>query len=634
MLQQLKTVNPGYVLTMLLLLVGVLYFPALDSLFLLDDYGSLEGLAEIESRGLSFYLFGSSAGPGGRPLSLLSFALQFQSWPAGPFNFKLVNLLLHLGNGVLIFYICRLVYPSINSNVSGSSKFGVIVTMLWLLHPMQLSTVLYVVQRMTILSSSFMLVGIIIFLTGRRMYFQGLKSATLLSSMAGIYLCMFLSLLSKETGILLPLYLLVLEFTLMGGAPGASKWRKYLTPVLLMPIIILAYYLFHDIKGFLSAYQIRDYTLGQRLLTEANVLVDYLKLIFIPVSGAFSLFQDDYPIAHGLLTPPRTFFCVLLLSVLFVVALRYRIQAKLVSFATFWFLAGHILESSFISLELYFEHRNYLPSLGVIMLISWAIIRVQQNLRPVWVGSVIASTYILAVIAVFIMEVNLWKHPQLQAYEWASQHPQSKRALNHLLNIHLIMDDKVQADIALQKMQQLDRDDIFPLLKRITIANCYEQRNLTGRDWDELMTMAISVKYRGTSVIGELENLFYMNSRKNCEQLEKGNVSSLIDVLISNPQFRPIQLQLYDVATSFAIISQKADAALEYINKAISVAPSIDRKIVKLKILVAKSQSAEADKLLQEIQNQLRIKPKEMLFYRGQIQMLEQELLQDNHHVQ
>jgi len=89
------------------LLTAALFYPSLNSSFLLDDYVNLNRLDEVGSKGYGYFIFSGISGPSGRPLSLATFALQHQAWPDNPFAFKFVNLLIHLINGLLIFAITR-----------------------------------------------------------------------------------------------------------------------------------------------------------------------------------------------------------------------------------------------------------------------------------------------------------------------------------------------------------------------------------------------------------------------------------------------------------------------------------------------------------------------------------------------
>ena len=100
-----------------LVITSIIYMPALDSGFYLDDFPNLSRLAEIDQYGYGYYLFDGASSTLGRPLSLFSFSLQHSAWPQNPFLFKLVNLIIHLSNGVLISLICLFIanYLSLRS---------------------------------------------------------------------------------------------------------------------------------------------------------------------------------------------------------------------------------------------------------------------------------------------------------------------------------------------------------------------------------------------------------------------------------------------------------------------------------------------------------------------------------------
>lgn len=619
-------VNPALALIGLLLLAAIIYYPALGGLFLLDDLQNLRDLDEIASKGPGYYLFAGNAGPGGRIVSLLTFAIQYQSWPGNPFAFKLVNLLLHLGNGALVFYLCRLIFPALRLNTIGSTIFSLLVTALWLLHPLQLSTVLYIVQRMTILATLFMLLGTVCYLLGRQTYLQGKTGTGLLLAFPGVYLCMLLAILSKEIGILLPLYLLVLELTLLYDWQATMKWCKYSVPILLLPLLVFCVYLINGYEGLMSAYQIRDYTVGQRLMTEANVLIDYLRLIFVPVAGSFSIFHDDYRIATGLLSPPVTIINVLIILLLISTAFLCRNKAKVFSFAVLWFFAGHALESSFIGLELYFEHRNYLPLAGISIFVIWALARVSEKIRAGLVRSAIIPACLVTILLVTLMELSLWSRPYLQAHEWVRQRPQSKRAVNNLLNISLITNNRETAREALAKLADIDSRDIYPVLKEITIRSCYDRERLTAADWKNYNRRATDAGFRGLGSVSELGNLLYQYNQGNCAMLDVGNLGKFVAGLIQNPAFNPVIGRLYEMATTIAVIQGDLDLALSHIDRSISMLPLIDSRIYKLRILIAKSEWTESIGLLEEIKGQLQRMPRQYLVYRNIISDLERQL--------
>ena len=135
-------------------LTVLVYWAGLDSHFILDDFYNLQGLVDVEEHGYLYYVFTNGfAGASGRPISLFSFALQYASWPDSPFNFKLINLVIHLANGLLIYIISGFLWRQTGQRKENALLFQIIVTGLWLLHPIHTNTVLYAVQRMTQLSA-------------------------------------------------------------------------------------------------------------------------------------------------------------------------------------------------------------------------------------------------------------------------------------------------------------------------------------------------------------------------------------------------------------------------------------------------------------------------------------------------
>jgi tetratricopeptide (TPR) repeat protein len=110
------------------------------------------------------------------------------------------------------------------------------------------------------------------------------------------------------------------------------------------------------------------------LLTESRVLFFYLGLLLFPHIRAFGLYHDDIVLSTGLLAPWTTLVSVLLWAGLVGLALWGVRRRALWSFAVLWYLVGHALESSLVSLELVYEHRNYLPSFGILFAVGYYLV--------------------------------------------------------------------------------------------------------------------------------------------------------------------------------------------------------------------------------------------------------------------
>ncbi|OQW95629.1 MAG: hypothetical protein BWK79_01850, partial [Beggiatoa sp. IS2] len=308
----------GGLFFLLLLVTLGLYWSGLYSTFMLDDSPNLDNLEKITDEALWSSMGQFIAGGGvssARPLSLLTFALQFYDWPHGPWAFKYVNLMIHLLNGCLVFWLSLLLARLLVLSTERGLILALLTTALWLLHPLQVSTVLYVVQRMTQLSTLFTLVGLITYLKGRQLLAENKLSKGFLTISLGIGLSGIFAVSSKENGVLLLLYVLALEMTLLQMLPKPVHWKIWFTTFIYAPIAAIILYFVVTFDKILQVYIIRDFTLGERLLTESRVLTEYLAKMLLLHPYDFGLFHDDFVISRGLFDPSTTIFAIILVVV-------------------------------------------------------------------------------------------------------------------------------------------------------------------------------------------------------------------------------------------------------------------------------------------------------------------------------
>ena len=127
------------------------YWPGLTGTFLFDDFPNLSvlgniGDTDIYHRIVRFTLTGIS-GPTGRPVSLLSFMINDTAWPTSAWSFKYTNLMFHLLNGALVFLLIYKLFRIVGIPESKVRWIAFFSALLWLIHPLQTSTVLYVIQQ-------------------------------------------------------------------------------------------------------------------------------------------------------------------------------------------------------------------------------------------------------------------------------------------------------------------------------------------------------------------------------------------------------------------------------------------------------------------------------------------------------
>lgn len=421
------------------------YQPGLSGGFLFDDWVNLDALGAFgpvdNSTTLWRYLTSGKADVTGRPLALATFLLDARDWPADPSPFKRTAVILHLLNGLLLALLLRRLGRAIATSGAEDALRADIAAVLgaglWLLHPLFVSTTLYVVQREAMLPATFILTGLIGYLAGRQRAVLGQRYGVLIAagSIAGSTV---LATLCKANGALLPLLAWLLDAVFLAPrqpiAPSrvSSAFRRMKRLVIELPsCALLAFLAAVGAHGFIDGTSFRPWTTGERLLTQARVLVDYLDLLWLPRPYSHGLFNDSITVSRNLLAPPSTLACILFLGLLSGGALALRKRWPIFSGSLLFFFLAHLMESSVIALELYFEHRNYVPALLLFWPLSWwladAWIPQPQHGLVTFRRSLSAFLPFLFAGLTFL-RADLWGNTADQALLWGERNPHSPRA--------------------------------------------------------------------------------------------------------------------------------------------------------------------------------------------------------------
>lgn len=379
-------------------LLVAIYWPGLQGGFFFDDGPSIllaEGvrLETLSPESIYQALISGGAGPSGRPVAQLSFALNHYFSGFDPYVFKATNLAIHIACGLLVFALARRLLSTVKPLAKQHNLLiaSGAVAALWMLHPIQLLPVLHVVQRMTSLSAFFLLAALLLHIRGRER--TGRTGAALLILSWGIFWP--LSIFSKETGVLFPVFALAWELIVRRSAYGKLDRFAQGFAVLasLFIVAVLAYALSPRAQWLWAGYELRPFSLLERLMTEGRVLWFYLGLIFAPRMEALGLYHDDIALSTGLATPWTTLPALVGLIGLIWLAWQQRKRAPLVALGISWFLIGHALESTALPLELVHEHRNYFPVLGLLLAAAWALIHALESTGPLkTIGVALACT--------------------------------------------------------------------------------------------------------------------------------------------------------------------------------------------------------------------------------------------------
>jgi len=377
-----------YIITLSALLLGALlttiYWHGLHSSFFFDDGPSIlqaEGvrLEKLSVESLRQIFSSGHSGPSGRPVAQLSFALNHYVSGFSPFAFKATNLAIHAVCALLVFFLALrlLVGAGLQTKKHAALIAAGVLAAAWLFHPIQLTTVLLVVQRMTSLSALFLLAALLLYIGARE---QGGRGGAVKLTVAWGILWP-LAFFSKETGALFPLLALAWELIVRRSITGGLDRfaRVFAALAGLIFLVATVYALSPRGQWLWAGYDLRAFSLAERLLTEGRVLWFYLGLILFPRLEALGLYHDDIALSTSLLTPWTTLPAIIGLIGLAWLAWWARRRAPLVSFGIAWFLIGHGLESTVLPLEIAHEHRNYLPLFGILLAGAWALGRALQS---------------------------------------------------------------------------------------------------------------------------------------------------------------------------------------------------------------------------------------------------------------
>lgn len=453
---------------LLLLLAGLAYWPGLSGGFLFDDYPNIVNNPKVQPEQLDLAALARAAqvfekGMIGRPLATIGFAVDYRIGGMHPWVFKLHSLLVHLLNSLLVFLLVRrlLTVPRTAAPYAGAGA-AFAIALLWAVHPLQVSTILYIVQIMEMLAATFMLLGLLAYLRGRLRQIRGERGWPWIAATAA---CVPAGLLAKETAVLLPVFTLALELTVLGFAAATPRTQRalrigYAAGTLLAVIVFFAFVLPH--YAMPEAYASRAFSLGERLFTQLRVLPLYLGQMLLPIPSHMPFYYDNYPVSHGLLDPATTLAGGLLLAALVASAIYWRKRLPLYAFGILLFFGAHFLTSNVVPLELAFEHRNYLALLGILLALADLVRRL-----PVRDGPAILRAGVMVVIlgcgSLTLLRAATWGDPFLLAYDLVAINPDSPRASNGLAVIYAAMaDDNANSPFYGMAIREFERNARLP----------------------------------------------------------------------------------------------------------------------------------------------------------------------------
>ena len=359
-------------------LTVAVYATGLSGGWLFDDYPNIVDNPGVQPHDASLgslvrAALSSPSSEFKRPLASLSFAANYLVAGLDPYWMKFTNLVIHLLNGVAVFLLASVLLCRYRDARTAGWQAALIAGA-WLLLPINLTGVLYVVQRMESMANLFVLLGLLGYVHAR-CRLQDVADGRAawrhyLLCTASLVLPTGVGLLAKETAVMLPLYAALIEWIVFGFRTSEGRFDQKIAAlcllVLVLPLVVgLAWLL----PGLLrpSTWATRDFTLATRLLSEARIVTDYIGWTIVPSPEALSFYHDDFVPSSGWLHPWTTLAGLLALVALLALALWCRHRRPLAALGILLFLGCHLLTGTVLPLELVYEHRNYFASFGLLL---------------------------------------------------------------------------------------------------------------------------------------------------------------------------------------------------------------------------------------------------------------------------
>lgn len=577
--RMISTPRDLLLLPVLLVVAAVLvYLPGLHGPFLFDDWATLPQLGANgpihDASSFIRYVTSGTSDPTGRPLALVSFLMNAHDWPADPLPFKITNLAIHLANALLLGTLLSHLGRHLNLSPARRTQAAWFAATLWALHPFLVSTVLYVVQREAMLVATFSLAALILWLKGRdalgdadrRAAFRLFASAVATAGLA---------LLCKANAVVIPLLALAIEVTLPPLPEAARRdYRRVARVAILFPSALLLVALAWLALAALGqpALPDRGWTVSQRLLTEPSILLDYAARLWLvlPAGGAF--FHDQMTAATSVLDLRRVVLplaaCVMLVGL----AIVWRRRFPAAAVAVLFFFAGHALESTSVPLELYFEHRNYLPS----ALLFWPLALLIVDAPFPWLRRGLPTLLLVGVACLTYTQAALWGDQVAQAEVWARLQPDSPRAQSNAAGVELATGRIGEA------LQRIDtarhRFDGEPQVA-INLLDIHCVLGRVSADDLSYTTRAFATARRdpGALVTHWFEERIGKLSRPGCRGLDATALHALLSALQSNPRVAALPGRRQDVAHLSGVIALSeghADAAAGLFATALAEEPT------------------------------------------------------------
>ena len=382
-----------------------------------------------------------------RPLLNATWALNYALGGLDVRGYHLVNIAVHLANGILLYSLILLTLagpaaPPLYKEARRS--IALCAAALWLVNPLQTQAVTYIVQRAASLCALFFLAALISYVRSR----VAARPAGRVLWTASAALCGAAAVATKESGVILAAFVPLYEiyFPAAGPRENGRAFRRLFPGAALIcaAVLVCAAILWQRgldrliVAKVMDMYAVRPFTVTERILTQPRVMLFYAGLFFFPHPSRLNI-DHDFPTSTGLFHPPQTAAALGILAAVVVAAALGARRYRFLSFTLIWYLGTQLIESSVVPLEMVFEHRAYLPSMGLALAVAigWMWIReaIDRPMGPKRAGWLAWAAF--AVAAAFLVTGTIrrnldWHNEKTLWSDAAAKSPGKARPWNNL----------------------------------------------------------------------------------------------------------------------------------------------------------------------------------------------------------
>jgi len=581
------------------ILVFLIYSNTFHVPFIFDDEPNILNNHFIQVKSLTLESLKNAAFKSichNRPVANISFALNYYLLQYNLPGYHLVNIIIHIITAILLYFFTKLtleISRNKDSTPEGIKRqepwlIALFTILVWAANPVQTQAITYIVQRMTSMASMFYILSMLMYVKGRMAETGKKKWAFFgLSILSGL-----LAMGSKEISATLPVVIFLYEWYFLQDLDKAWFKRKVIPlacVVALFAIVGLVYLGGHPIERILKGYETRNFTPPQRVLTEFRVVIFYISLFLFPHPSRLNL--DHYiSISHSLFDPITTLVSLIIILALIGLALYLAKKERIISFCILWFFGNLIIESSVIGLELVYEHRLYLPSMMLSLLL---VLLAFRYIRPKWVA--------IAIITTFIAMGSVWSYQRNKVWQseisiWqdcVKKSPEKARPYN---NLGIILGEGGKQNEAIKYF-----------LKAIEIDPNYgEPYNNIGFAMYKMGRIDEAIKYfskalKVTPDVAKIHNNLGLALAKKGlldKAIKHFSTAVQIDTLYGDAQ-NNFGLALYKIG--------KTDEAIKHLSKAIKMVPDLPEAYNNLGLALMKK--GRLDEAIKQFQKALQINP-------------------------